>query len=78
MDTEERLGRIEAMLLRSGQQQAETARAIGQLIIKVDGLVEEVGNLNQEILQYIEKAQAEREVFQTESRRIWVQLNHDE
>lgn len=78
MNTEERLGRIEAMLLRSGQRQAEIARAVEQLIIKVDGLIDDSANFKQEILQYLDNARLQRQVFQAESRHTWGRLGYDE
>ncbi|WP_414589580.1 hypothetical protein [Scytonema sp. PCC 10023] len=74
MTTEQRLDRIEAILLQVAQQQQTNTTAIGQLTVKVDGLVEEVDSLREIVMHSIQNAEVDREVFQAEIRRIWEYL----
>ena len=74
MTTEQRLDRIEAILLQVAQQQQTNTTAIGQLTVKVDGLTEEVDSLREIVLQSVHNAEVDREAFQAEIRRIWEYL----
>ncbi|MCM0592605.1 MAG: hypothetical protein HEQ35_27490 [Gloeotrichia echinulata IR180] len=70
----DRLDRIEAILEQVARQQATNTTAIAQLTVKVDGLTEDVASVTDILMHSIQIAEADREVFQAEIRRIWEYL----
>ncbi|WP_414579310.1 hypothetical protein [Anabaena sp. CCY 9402-a] len=83
-----RLDRIEQLLLltttalgeTAKQQQANTqaiaqvTARLDQLTLKVDGLTDDVGLLTDYFQTVIANAESDREIFQSEIRRIWEYL----
>jgi hypothetical protein len=85
---QDRLDRIEAILLQTAQQQQTNTTALAQLTLtqhsytqalaqltaKVDGLTSEVDSLRDIVMHSIQNAESDRTLFQTEIRRIWEYL----
>ncbi|MEI2582369.1 hypothetical protein [Scytonema sp. PRP1] len=71
---QDRLDRIEAILLQTAQQQQVNTSALAQLTAKVDGLTEEVDSLRDIVMHSIQNAESDRTLFQAEIRRIWEYL----
>lgn len=69
-----RLDRIEAILEQVALQQATNTTAMAQLTVKVDGLTQDVTSLTDILMHSIQISETDREVFQSEIRRIWEYL----